>query len=211
MKQRERIPTDPPVLPLVCPFSLFLAHIPPYVHILHPMCPFLPKSRATLQHSIGSRAIHRHDATEWHHSVQTCQVSWRKWVTQLPRDVMTQTSETTRFHPAIPPGTFWSLILTKKIVYNKEGKNSHPASLAPGLLQNLLFWLQSHLYSSHPTYIAPIPLFDLSYFTQFGLENSMFFQWHKGVVTSLCWDLVFWLRIRLYSSSPTYITPAPLL
>ena len=33
---------------------------------------------------------------------------------------------------------------------------------------------------------------------------------HKGVVTSLCWDLVFWLRIRLYSSSPTYITPAPL-
>ena len=47
MKQRERLHLAPPVLPLVCPFFAILAHTPPYLPILHPMCPFSRKSRAS--------------------------------------------------------------------------------------------------------------------------------------------------------------------
>ena len=36
------------ICPRFCPFSLFFAHVPPYLPMYHPMCPFSPKSRATL-------------------------------------------------------------------------------------------------------------------------------------------------------------------
>ena len=51
MKQREPSRPIPPVLPLVCPFFYILAHIPPYLPISRHMCPFLQKSRASLQYS----------------------------------------------------------------------------------------------------------------------------------------------------------------
>ena len=113
------IPPIPPVFApglhnfaIFCTYSTIFAHIPPYMHIFVKVECKLPSGSSVMI------------PTEWHHSLQTCQVSWRKRVTPPFGLVI--------FYTTIPPCSQNPRIWSKNIYETKRAVPPGTTSFAPG-------------------------------------------------------------------------------